>query len=138
MHAKVIRHHDGRLDLAECQQTAIGRARRRPAFGGVGLRVREDPPVQHALRRLDAGLVGLTQANLFGKSFARELVAVEPGIDRAQPCIAMDLVLDRLMDRLRTYPFCPNLMPTAGLERLSQAEVGVGIEQNQRQRLSSP
>lgn len=93
--------------------------------------------MQHALSYLDAGFVRIVQADLFSHSFTRKLLAVEPGVSRAQSRVAMNLVLNRLVDR-ENVSLLPELDTHRRPDTFCQAKVGVRVEQDQGQRQSSP
>jgi hypothetical protein len=120
------------------KQPAVRCTRRRSAAGGIALRVGQHPPVQHTLRCSDRLLVLFGKANLLGQPpLTSELLPVKPRICRAEPGTAMDFILHRLVNR-EDVALLAKLDPNRWPDTLCQSEIGIRVEQNQRQRLSSP
>ena len=92
--------------------------------------------MQHALSRLNTFLVGLTKAYLLGKAFIGKFMSVEPGVGRSEAGVSMNLILDRLVDR-EHIAFLAELDSHRRPDTFGQSEIGIRVEENQCQRLSS-
>ena len=93
--------------------------------------------MQHALGRLDFCFLYCAEANLLGQTLACELLAVEPRISRSESGAAMNFILNRLVNR-EHIALLAELDPYRWPDSFCQSEIGIRVEQDQRQRLSSP
>lgn len=135
VHADIVGNNYGRTNLTKGENKAINRRGWRAALE-VSRNVCQYCSTKNALRRSDGLLLAGAQAHLRRKAFSQEFRLVEPRKFEAKGAATTNFVFNILENR-DDILLVPKSLPQHRANSLRQTKVGVGVKENQGQRINS-